>query len=267
MKPLCDSIETLAMTFLDGELAGGDARELELHLVECGPCRGHVDQAAGEHERRRQRLAPPPTPELLRARVLRALDDEDRQQRRPLTTWLLPGGAALAAVAALAVFVGLPRGKVADAAIDKEVVGAVTRNRPVEVRGPAVEPWVRQNFDGGVMLPTFYDGSVKSVGARISRVLDRDAAALNYQVDVDGDGAVVEVAMYVLDARGLPWSGEERRINGRTLWLSQSRGWSVVKLRDRHQRGFVFVTAGMDVDQLADLVGRTSLIQQLEERP
>ena len=218
MKPLCDSIETLAMTFLDGELAGGDARELELHLVECGPCRGHLDQAAGEHARRRQRLAPPPTPELLRARVLRALDDEDRQQRRPLTTWLLPGGAALAAVAALAVFVGLPRGKVADAAIDKGV-------------------------------------------------LDRDAAALNYQVDVDGDGAVVEVAMYVLDARGLPWSGEERQINGRTLWLSQSRGWSVVKLRDRHQRGFVFVTAGMDVDQLADLVARTSLIQQLEERP
>jgi hypothetical protein len=38
----------------------------------------------------------------------------------------------------------------------------------------------------------------------------------------------------------------------------------VVKLRDRHQRGFVFVTAGM---ASADLVARTSLIQQIEERP
>lgn len=265
MTPLCDSIETLAMTFLDGELAGGEARDLELHLVECAACRGHLDQAAGEHALRRQRLAPPAAPELLRSRVLRALDDEDRHQRRPLTTWVLPGGAALAAVAALAVFVAVPRSGPGGPAIDKEAVGAVTRNRPVEVQGPAVEPWVRRNFDGGVLLPTFYDGTVKSVGARISRVLDRDAAALNYRVDVGGGS--VDIAMLVLDARGLAWGGDERVVGGRTLWLSQAQGFSVVKLRDSHQRGFVFVTAGMGVDELADLVGRTSLIQQIDERP
>ena len=264
MMPLCDSIETLSMTFLDGELAGGEARDLELHLVECAGCRGHLDQAAGEHARRRQRLVPPPPPELLRGRVLRALDDEDRRRRKPLASWVLPGGAALAAVAALAVFVGLPRGGTTGAAVDGEVVGAVTRNRPVEVRGPAVEPWVRANFDPGLMLPTFHDSTVKSVGARISRVLDRDAAALNYRVDVDGD--LVEVAMFVLDARGLRWGGEPREYGGRTLWLSQARGWSVVKLRDRNQHAFVFVSASMEVEALAELVGRTSLIQQIDEQ-
>ncbi|HVV86721.1 MAG TPA: zf-HC2 domain-containing protein [Kofleriaceae bacterium] len=264
MKPLCENIETLAMTFLDGELAGGEARELELHLVDCGPCRAQVEQAADEPERRRRLLAPPPPPELLRARVLRTLDDEDRRRRRPLTAWVLPGGAALAAVAALAVFVGLPRSAPAGAAVDKEAVAAVTRNRPLEVRGPAVEPWVRANFDGGVMLPTFYGGDVKSVGARISRVLDRDAAALNYQVDLGGD--LVEVDMFVLDAHGLPFRGEKRNVGGRTLWLSQADGWSIVKLRDRAERAFVFVSAGLDVDELADLVGQTSLIRQMEER-
>jgi anti-sigma factor RsiW len=254
MKPLCDSIETLAMTFLDGELAGGEARELELHLVDCGPCRGHVDQAAGEHDRRRERLAPPPPPELLRARVLRALDDEDRRHRKPLATWVLPGGAGLAAVAALAVFIGLPRTTPTDRVVDKEVIGAVTRNRPVEVRGPAVEPFVRDNLDRGVTLPTFYAGKVQSVGARISRVLDRDAAALNYRVDLGARG------------HGLPWPGEPREVGGRTLWVSQVQGWSVVKLRDRNERGFVFVSAGLSVDELADLVGQTSLIQQIEEQ-
>lgn len=262
MKPLCDNIDTLSMTFLDGELAGGDARELELHTVECQPCRAHLDQAAIEHERRRQRLAPPPAPELLRARVLRALDDEDRQRRRPLKTWVLPGGAALAAVAALAVFIGLPGHKQPGPLVDKEVVGAVTRNRPLEVRGPATGPWVRANFDDRLALPQFYGDQVENVGARLSRVFDRDAAALNYRIGAAGDR--VEVALFVLDARGLPWGGSPRQVGDRTLWLSQTQGWSVVKLRDRNDRGFVFVSAGMDVEELADLVARTSLIQQLQ---
>ena len=264
MKPLCDSIETLAMTFLDGELAGGEARDLELHMVECGPCRGHLDQAAGDHARRRRRLAPPPPPELLRARVLRALDDEDRRARKPLSTWALPGGAALAAVAALAVFIGLPRTTPQDPAVDKEVVGTVTRNRPLEVSGPAVEPFVRDNLDRNLTLPVFYTGKVQSVGARISRVLDRDAAALNYRVDL-GRGSVEIAMVVILDARGLAWPGEAREVGGRTLWLSQEQGWSVVKLRDRKQHGFVFVSAGLDVEALADLVGQSSLIQQLDE--
>jgi hypothetical protein len=37
-------------------------------------------------------------------------------------------------------------------------------------------------------------------------VLDRDAAALNYRVDV-GRGSV-DIAILVLDARGLGWTGE-----------------------------------------------------------
>jgi hypothetical protein len=263
MKPHCDNIETLAMTFLDGELEGGEARDLELHVVECAPCRDHLATAADEHVRRRERLAPPPTPELLRGRVLRALDDEDRRRRKPWTAWALPGGAALAAVAALAVFVGLPRETPVGPLVDKEVVGAVTRNRPAEVRGAAVEPWVRANFDGGVILPTFGDGRVRSVGARISRVLDRDAAAVRYQMELDR--GPVEIAMFVLDARRLPWSGEPREVGGRTLWLSQVQGWSLVKVRDRQQRAFVFATAGMDVETLAELVSRTSLVQQIEE--
>jgi hypothetical protein len=264
MKPLCDSIETLAMTFLDGELAGGEARDLELHVAECATCRDQLDLASDEHARRRALLAPPPPPELLRARVLRALDVEDRSRRRPWTAWALPGGAALAAVAALAVFLGLPRDVPGGPLVDKEVVGAVTRNRPVEVRGAAVEPWVRANFDGGVMLPTFADGRVRSVGARISRVLDRDAAAVQYQMELDR--GPVEIQMFVLDGRRpLPWSGEARTIGGRTLWLSQVQGWSIVKVRDRQHRVFVFATAGMDVETLAELVSRTSLVQQIEE--
>lgn len=257
MKPICDDIEIQAMTFLDGELAAGEARELELHLAGCAACRGHVEEAAEAQERRRKVLAPPPTPELLRARVLRTLDDEDRRRRRPWTAWALPGGAALAAVAALLVFLGLPRSRPGGSAVDREAVGAVTRDRPVEVSGQAVEPWIRANFDGDVLLPTFMDRRVESVGARLSRVGDRDAVAVTYRVA--HRGRLVDIRLLVLDARGLRWTGEEQVVGGRRLWLSQPQGWSMVKLRDRHQRAFVFLSAGVEVDELAEIVAGSSV--------
>ena len=43
MTKLCDSIDTLAMAYLDDELADAELRDLELHLLDCGACRALVD--------------------------------------------------------------------------------------------------------------------------------------------------------------------------------------------------------------------------------
>ena len=45
---LCESIDTLAMAFLDGELATEEKHELETHLTECPSCRSEVDAARAD---------------------------------------------------------------------------------------------------------------------------------------------------------------------------------------------------------------------------
>ena len=104
---LCESIDSLAMAYLDGELATEERHELEAHLCECADCRVHVDTERSEHDLLRKALAAPPAPDLLRAKLVRALDAEDKAQRRRWTQYILPGSAMCAAAAAIAVFVGM----------------------------------------------------------------------------------------------------------------------------------------------------------------
>src|SRR6185436_19937339 len=96
---LCNSIDTLAMAFLDDELAAEERRELELHLLDCASCRQHVDGERADISLVRK------------ARIARALDGEDaeaaRRERRRWSQWLLPGTAIAAAAAAILLFVGV----------------------------------------------------------------------------------------------------------------------------------------------------------------
>jgi anti-sigma factor RsiW len=90
---VCEDIDTLAMLYLDGELAGAEVRELEAHLVVCEACRQRVDAArAGLAGVRALALR---APDAVAGRVRAALDGEDRRRRRHWLAWLVPGAAAL----------------------------------------------------------------------------------------------------------------------------------------------------------------------------
>src|SRR5262245_16667690 len=109
MTKLCDTIDTLAMVYLDDELDAAEQRELELHLHDCAECRDHIAAERTSRVKLRALLAPPPTPDMLRARINGSLDREDRAtavagRSKLLRKMLLPG-AALAAAAAALVFV------------------------------------------------------------------------------------------------------------------------------------------------------------------
>src|SRR5262245_65796919 len=90
---LCNSIDTLAMAFLDDELAAEERRELELHLLDCASCRQHVDGERADISLVRKALVAPPASAMLKARIARALDDEDaqaaRRERRRWSQWVL----------------------------------------------------------------------------------------------------------------------------------------------------------------------------------
>src|SRR5687767_13492460 len=105
---LCQSIDTLAMAYLDDELVAEEKRELELHLLSCTSCRAHVDSERADLDLVRKALVAPPAPDLLKARIGRALDLEDREAgralRRRFSQYILPGSATIAAAAAIFMF-------------------------------------------------------------------------------------------------------------------------------------------------------------------
>lgn len=105
MLKLCDDIDTLSMMLCDGELADAELRDVELHMIDCAVCRAHVDRDRGFLGELRLNLVPPPTPEVVRQRLSRALDEVDRARRPSWRNLALPGAAAIAAAAALLVFV------------------------------------------------------------------------------------------------------------------------------------------------------------------
>jgi hypothetical protein len=109
MTSLCASIDTLAMTYLDDELADEELRDFEMHMIDCAGCRARVDAERDALADLRSRLAPPATPDVVRARLRATLDAEDdrasRDERKSrVAGWLLPGAASVAAVAALVLF-------------------------------------------------------------------------------------------------------------------------------------------------------------------
>jgi anti-sigma factor RsiW len=108
---LCESIDTLAMAYLDDELAPEERRELETHLTECTSCRGEIDGARADQSLIQGSLVAPRATDTMRMRLLRSFDEADREtaraERKRMSSWLLPGGAIAAAAAAILVFVGV----------------------------------------------------------------------------------------------------------------------------------------------------------------
>lgn len=261
---LCESIDTLAMALHDGELAGEELRDLELHLTECASCRDAASAQATAIGTLRRKLAPPPTPDLLRAKVRLGLDAEDRAARKPLSSWLLPAAAVLAAAAALAVFV-TARPTVTERTVEGVVASIATRARPLEVEGAAATTrWVEQHYDATVAPPTFASARVDLWGARLTYVNDRDAVQLFYRVTTPED-FTRDLQVFVFDAHNLALGGRRVEVNGRTLHAGMYRQHAVVSYRDSRQKAYVFTSLHMSLDELVDMVGSSSLLLQVRD--
>lgn len=263
MNNLCESIETLAMALHDGELAGEELRDVELHLTECTSCRDQAAAQATAIGGLRRKLAAPPAPDTLRARVRLALDAEDRAARRPLADWLLPAGAALVAVAALALFL-TARPSVPGRSVESVVAEKATARRPLEVEGPETVRWVKQHYDSGLALPTFASANVQRWGARLADVHDRRALELYYRVTTP-EGVTRDLSVTVFDARNLGLRGDRVEIDGRVLRVGVYRGSTVVSYRDGRDHAYVFTSTQLTPEELVELVGTSSLLMQVRD--
>jgi anti-sigma factor RsiW len=263
---LCESIDTLSMAYLDDELASEERRELELHLTECTGCRAHVDSERSVHELLARSLAAPPAPDLLQARVSRALDAEDasasRAARRRLSQWLLPGSAIAAAAAAIAVFVSVkPMAERDVGAIAHDATRQVTRQLPLEVEGASTGPWLQQHF-ASMEVPRIAEPSSRIVGARLlpHGINGHDGALLSYKLDLTGNPFVVSV-LVIRDVRdGEMSDGDEVEVNGRTLHVLESDGHVAVTTIGANHMGYMFMAPELSTNELVWLVGRTTLV-------
>ena len=273
---LCESIDTLAMAYLDGELAPEEKRELELHVVDCGDCKKHLEAERADQAMLRAALAPPPAPDIVKARIARALDQEDARiagankqaARSRLGKWLLPGSALAAAAAALALFVGAGVGSTSKSTaptVAKEVVRQQTRSLPLEVQGASTGPWLRQNF-AAVEPPQFTDPGIQLIGARATAVAGHDAALLRYLVNV-GVNRVSLTAVLIADMRGDELSnGQPVKIGNLTFRIHDADGQPAISFIDQNHVGYVFTSERMSMQELIELVTTSDLIARSQQQ-
>jgi anti-sigma factor RsiW len=272
---LCQSIDTLAMAFLDDELAAEERRELELHLLDCASCRHHVDGERGDIELVRKALVPPPAPALLKARIARALDAEDvaaaRSERRRWSQWLLPGSAMLAAAAAILVFVGVgvgSSGSRGSAVALGDVARQQTHSLPLEVQGASTGPWLRDHF-APVEPPQFTEPGIALLGARLlpNGIANHDAALLQYLVSV-GVNRLTLTAVVLKDLRGDELSGGQGyQVGNLILRVHDANGMPAVTYVDPNDHvGYVFASERLTADELIRLVVSSDLITRAQQR-
>ena len=269
---LCESMDTLAMAYLDDELVAEERRELELHLLSCGTCRQHVDAERAELQVIRKALVAPPAPDLVKARIALALDDEDRAVTRAgrmkWTRYVLPGGAIAAAAAAIVAFVAIrpPAPNRPAATVAQEVVRQQRRALPLEVEGGGTRPWLAQHF-APIAVPEFQSSGVEIelAGARMSAVAGYDALFLQYLVR-EGMNRFTLTAVVMLEVpQDVLQGGRPVRFGDRTLHIHDANGIAAVTYVDEHRTAYTFTSKRLTADELVKLVVSSDLIRRAEQ--
>jgi anti-sigma factor RsiW len=270
MATQCKDIESLLPSYLDGELDPHDRLSFEHHTADCAECRDRVREEAAYLQRVRSLLAPPATPAELVKRVRAGLDEEDRRatqvRRRTGFAWVLPGGASLAAAAALVMFMVSelrPTPVVpAEAPAVRLAVQDRMNNSPVRVGSPQeVSVAAQEYLRKPVRTPQFRPAGSSLRGWQPRELDGREAVLLLYDVP-DSRGALHQVTVHLIDASGLDLRGSERwKIGATELWVASLGGVSTVTYKDKYGFGYVF-SSDMELEELAWLVVGTDIFHR-----
>jgi anti-sigma factor RsiW len=267
---LCQSIDTLAMAYLDDELVAEERRELELHLLECSECRTHVDGERADLELVRRSLVAPPASDMFKARLQRALDVEEKEQaraaRRKWSAFLLPGSATLAAAAAMFMFVFMQPNAAEQptASVAQEVVRQQSRSLPMEVQGASTGPWLREHFRP-VSPPSFSEPGIQLIGGRLTSVAGHEAALLRYVVTV-GQNQFTLTAVLIDNIRAGQLSGGQAiKVGDRTLHVHDANGVPAITYVDEQGMGYTFAAERLSPQELLELVVSSDLIGRAQQ--
>jgi anti-sigma factor RsiW len=265
---LCQSIDTLSMAFLDDELAAEERRELELHLLDCAACKAHISAEHAELQLVRARLAPPPAPDLLRARIVQMLDGEDRDaaraQRKRWSQFVLPISAVGAGAAALVVFIGVKPSTNEVGGVAQEVARQGRHPMPLEVEGPSTGRWIAAHLPAAGEPPQFDAQGIRLLGARLTAVNGHDAAMLQYQVS-QGDERYRVIAVMIPElAKDELGAGQELVVGQRALHVLDADGIPAITYVSPTHVGYAFFSPDMSKQALLELVVTSDLIDRAQ---
>lgn len=230
----CKELETELLSFLDGELADAERREVETHIAECKDCASLLEEQRQLKRAVRSHLRDTELPSGLAERVRGALAASQPEIITPPTSFWsslwprvrAPFGVLLPVAAALVLVLGYVE------TVEPVINSAVTkhsRNLPLEVTGGPAE--VQRWFDGKVpfAVSTPRLEPIASLrGGRLSHLGDRDAAYLQYE---QGEH---KISVFVFDPAGLRLPYPRRHvIGGHEVFVDGSRGYHVAVFRDR----------------------------------
>ena len=265
----CELFRRHVGAFVDEELDAATAVEFERHVEACEICLEHLDFEVATREHVREALAAPPAPEGFRERMLAALDEEDAresdEERAPLVPIRWRIAMPLSAAAAIGIFIlaaveahgrqtealaldvvrvhsaGLP----SDISLEPPSAHEPTLAAAEPADGESVdgnEAEIARYFRGKVGFPVrpaeFAERDVRLVGARLSNVRERQAAALYY--DVGGQRLTVVVTDAPVES-----AAESVEVGGRQLFYRDVRGYAVPVVE---QAGLRYAFTG-DVDR------------------
>jgi anti-sigma factor RsiW len=203
--------------YFDGELDALSAADVERHSEACAECRALLQDLGQVRTALRQDLAYTGAPPALRARIMRAIDEEgsvksprlDRPRltgRRPGPFWrgAFSGIGGTAIAASIAFFVLAP--PFTDPVLDDLVSAHVRSLMPdhlIDVQSTdkhTVKPWFAGHTDVSPVVADFDQQGYRLIGGRADYFDHQRAAAVVYQ-----HGAhVINVFSWAADRRGLP---------------------------------------------------------------
>jgi anti-sigma factor RsiW len=183
--------------YFDGEADAVTAANIERHMERCAECRTlhrDLDELRTALRRDLPHTAIPPA---LRARIMRALDEEssiDKLQRRPRPTWrtrpfwigATSGGFGMAAVAAtLAFLLVSPQltAPVVDEVLNAHVNSLLSTHLidVVSTDKHTVKPWFAGHTDVSPVVADFEPQGYKLVGGRVDYLDHQRAAVVVYR--------------------------------------------------------------------------------------
>lgn len=178
MRMTCDEVERSLPWFLDDELEGEVALEIEEHIGGCDSCRAALEREGELRLILRRASASISVPAVLRRSVREAIERERRTQQPFYRAW--------PAAAAAVIFIALIwRGASGSGGDFETVAERHARNLPMDVVAAdiaQVQDYFNHKLPFRVRLPQLAGGAGSSLGGRVVHLRDRDAAYVRYNI-------------------------------------------------------------------------------------
>lgn len=240
----CGLVRRHIGAFVDGELDPTTMVEFERHVEVCALCQEHLAFERRFHADVHQTLGEAKAPEGLRARLLERLDREPEPIASssggdgPIVR-VLPmswkHAVPLAAAATVLFAVGGTAGETQQASttaggpvghIFQDIVRVHSNELPADVSRPRPQQLARY-FRGKVRFPVrparFAHSDIELVGARLSNVRERQAAALYYDVR----GHRVTIVVFEHPTNALQQGARRAHLGGRDVFYQDVGGYTV----------------------------------------